>query len=193
MFFIFPQSIQTLIYLLRIKEKFENTFTPPSVFTWWYSILNKWYQSRLLSNTEKINMNTPKTTGTVKVPKFDKENYRLWKIKMLLFIKAANPIFLDILRKGPFVPIQEIADTTVGTQTIRGSIVAKDPSKWTEPEREMVALDSHLMLIIIDSMEMSMFANIASCQSAKEMWDHIEVLCEGTEEVKENKKQILVT
>ena len=25
------------------------------------------------------------------------------------------------------------------------------------------------------------------------MWDHIEVLCEGTEEVRENKKQILVT
>ena len=98
---------------------------------------------------------------------------------MLLFIKAANPMFPDILRKGPFVPIQEIADTTVGTQTIRGSIVAKDPSKWTETEREKVALDSHLMHILIDSMEMSMFANIASCQSAKEMWDHIEVLYEG--------------
>ena len=49
------------------------------------------------------------------------------------------------------------------------------------------------MPILIDSMEMSMFANIASCTSAKEMWDHIEVLCEGTEEVRENKKQILVT
>ena len=71
--------------------------------------------------------------------------------------------------------------------------MAKDPSKWTEIEKEKVALDSHLMLILIDSMEMSMFANIASCTSAKEMWDHIEVLCEGTEEVRKNKKQILVT
>ena len=25
------------------------------------------------------------------------------------------------------------------------------------------------------------------------MWDHIEILCEGTEEVKENRRQILVT
>ena len=50
-----------------------------------------------------MSSNTPKTTGTVKVPKFDKENYNLWKIKMLLFIKAANPLYPDILKNGPFV------------------------------------------------------------------------------------------
>ena len=112
---------------------------------------------------------------------------------MMLFIKAANPLFPKILKNGPFIPQQEVAERTVGTVTIPRSYEAKDPFKWTKTEKEKVALDSHLMLIIIDSMELSIFANIASCTSAKEMMDHIEIICEGTEEVREKMRQILVT
>ena len=103
---------------------------------------------------------------------------------MLLFIKAANPLYPEILKNGPFIPQQEIPEKTIGTLTIPRSYEANDPSKWTETKKEKVALDSHLMLIHIDSMDNSMFRNIASSNSAKEMWDHIEILCEGTEEVR---------
>ena len=44
----------------------------------------------------------------VKIPKFDKDNYNLWKMKMMLFMKATNPMFPDILKNGPFVPLEEI-------------------------------------------------------------------------------------
>lgn len=81
-------------------------------------------------------------------------------------------------------------ETTVGTSIVPSHYVAKE---WTNSEKEKVALDSHLQLIIIDSMDLSIFGNIAVYGIAKEMWDHIEVLCEGTEEVRENKKQILLS
>ena len=132
-------------------------------------------------------------TCNIKIPKFDKENYSLWKMKMMLFMKATNPMFPEILKNGPFVPVEEVPKTTAGTSIVPATVKAKDPSKWNDSEKEMVVLDSHLQLIIIDSMELSMFGNIASYKTAKEMWENIEILCEGTEEVRENKRQILVS
>ena len=137
-------------------------------------------------------MSTQKTCN-IKIPKFDKENYSLWKMKMMLFIKATNPMFPDILKNGPFIPLEEIPETTSGIAIIPAYMKPKDQSKWNDTEKEKVALDSHLQLIIIDSMELSMFRNIASYKTTKEMWENIEILCEGTEEVRENKRQILVS
>ena len=112
---------------------------------------------------------------------------------MMLFMNATNPMFPEILKNGPFVPVEEVPETTAATSIVPATVKAKDPSKWNDSEKEMVALDSHLQLIIIDSMELSMFGNIASYKTAKEMWENIEILCEGTEEVRENKRQILVS
>lgn len=54
-------------------------------------------------------------------------------------------------------------------------------------------MDGCLQLIIIDFMNFTMFRSIAPYENAKRMWYHIEVLCEGTEEVRENIKHILVS
>lgn len=70
---------------------------------------------------------------------------------------------------------------------------AKEQSVYNESNKEKVALDGCLQLIIIELMDLSMFGNIIIFESARRMWDHIEVLCEGIEEVRENKRQILVS
>ncbi|KAK1369485.1 hypothetical protein POM88_035577 [Heracleum sosnowskyi] len=38
-----------------------------------------------------------------------------------------------------------------------------------------------------------MCGNVIGCSSAKEMWNKIELLCEGSEEVKDNQRQILIS
>ena len=43
--------------------------------------------------------------GTVKIPMFDRENYAMWKKKMLLFLQVANSKFPVILRNGPLIPM----------------------------------------------------------------------------------------
>ena len=48
---------------------------------------------------------TTQKVGTVKSPLFDKENYIMWKKKMLLFLQVANPKYLDMLKKGPKIPM----------------------------------------------------------------------------------------
>ena len=43
--------------------------------------------------------------SNVKIPIFDKENYGLWKKKMMLFLQVANPKYLGVLKNGPKIPM----------------------------------------------------------------------------------------
>ena len=73
--------------------------------------------------------------------------------------------------------------------------VAKKPSEFLDAEKEKVALDDYLQLILLDSLTLdrAMCGNVIGCSSAKDMWNKIELLCEGSEEVRENQRQKLVS
>ena len=47
----------------------------------------------------------------IKVPPFDKDDYNNWKLKMLLYIRATNPLYIGILENGPFVPMKIIPES----------------------------------------------------------------------------------
>ncbi|KAK1401825.1 hypothetical protein POM88_001430 [Heracleum sosnowskyi] len=134
-------------------------------------------------------------SNSIKIPAFDKENYSIWKRKILLFIKAANPLYPGILENGPFIPRKEIEATTVNGEVIPAHWVPKDPSEFLEPEKEKMVLDDHLQLILLDSLTLdkAMCGSVISCTSAKEMWIRLALLCEGSEEVKGNQRQILIS
>ncbi|KAK1373475.1 hypothetical protein POM88_029668 [Heracleum sosnowskyi] len=145
------------------------------------------YISEILKKMQKSN--------SIKIPAFDKENYNIWKRKILLFIKAANPLYPGILENGPFIPRKEIEATTVNGEIVPAHWVPKDPSEILEPEKEKMVLDDHLQLILLDSLTLdkAMCGSVISCTSAKEMWIRLALLCEGSEEVKGNQRQILIS
>ena len=137
---------------------------------------------------------TTQKTGSIKVPQFDRDHYRLWKMKMLLFIRASNPMYLSILKNGPYIPMKTIEATAGagGSRTPAGT-VPKEMSEYTDTDKEYVRLDTGLMLIIVDSTDKEMSYQIMNCTSGKHMWDTIELLMEGTAEVKENRLDILTS
>ena len=138
-------------------------------------------------------MNTQKV-GNIKVPPFERANYNLWKKKMTLFLKTMNPMFSEILVKGPFVPMK--AGTPTEDQElarITPAPVPKVPSEFTAADNDLVVLDTHLQLYIVESMDVEMSHQILNCESAKHMWDTIETIMEGTEEVRENRNDILTS
>ena len=130
-------------------------------------------------------MNTQKISS-IKIPTFDKANYTLWKKKMMLFIKMANPFYIQILKNGPFIPMVRVEESTDGDMVIPAHFAQKDPSEYSDPEKEKVSLDSSLQLILIESLDNVMYNNIVNCDTAKQIWEKIEILCEGTEEVRSN-------
>ncbi|KAL8118766.1 hypothetical protein AgCh_016318 [Apium graveolens] len=82
------------------------------------------------------------------------------------------------------VRVEKLTD---GDMFIPAHYAPKDPSQYTEPEKEKVFLDSSLQLILI------MYNNIVNCDTVKQIWEKIEILCEGTEEVRSNQRRILIS
>ena len=137
-------------------------------------------------------MNTQKISS-IKIPTSDKANYTLWKKKMMLFIRMANLLYIQILKNGPFIPMVRVEESTDGDMVIPAHFAPKDPSEYSDPEKEKVSLDSSLQLILIESLDNVIYNNIVNCDTAKQIWKKIEILCEGTEEVRSNQRRILIS
>ena len=83
--------------------------------------------------------------GSIKVPPFDRDNYNLWKKKMMLFMKASNPLYIGILLIGPYVPMEVVAEsTTTAGIRIPSSSTPRDPSKYTETAKKLINLNTSL-------------------------------------------------
>ena len=52
-------------------------------------------------------------------------------------------------------------------------------------------LDDDLQLILVESLDPVMYNVVVNCTNAKQIWDTLEIINEGSEEVKQNKKEIL--
>lgn len=69
----------------------------------------------------------------------------------------------------------------------------KDPSKYAADEKEDASLDISLQLILVESLDSVMHTHVLNCRDARHIWETIEVVNEGTEEVRENRLEILTS
>ena len=81
-------------------------------------------------------MSTQKVSS-VKIPLFDKENYGLWKKKMMLFIQVTNPKYLGVLKNGPKIPMVIVAESIKNNiVVVAARTYPKDPADYTPDEKE---------------------------------------------------------
>jgi gag-polypeptide of LTR copia-type/Zinc knuckle len=107
-------------------------------------------------------------------PFFDGTDYSYWKNRMQVFLRAQDYELWKIVSKGP-AQLPEEEDTWTREQ------IKKDTLNWS-------ALN--MMQCAIHPKE---FSRVSSCKSAKEMWDKLQLIYEGTSEVRETKASILVS
>ena len=69
----------------------------------------------------------------------------------------------------------------------------KDPTRYTPDEKEDASLNINLQLILVESLDSAMYNYVVNCKDAKHIWDKIEIINEGIEEVTENKLEILTS
>ena len=131
--------------------------------------------------------------SSIKIPPFDRDNYILWKKKMLLFLDMANTTYGELLKNGPFTPMILVLETSVGDEIVPAKLVPKDPSIYSDSENEKITMNKSLQLILIKSLDLVMYNNIVNCTSGKQIRETIEILCEVSTEVKDNQKKILVS
>ncbi|XP_063941220.1 uncharacterized protein LOC135149427 [Daucus carota subsp. sativus] len=70
--------------------------------------------------------------------------------------------------------------------------VPKELFEYTDEENEQMNLDDALQLILVESLDPVMCNVVVNCTNAKQTWDTLEIINEGSEEVRDNKKEILM-
>ena len=92
--------------------------------------------------------------SSVKIPVFDKENYGLWKKKMMLFLQVANPKYMGVLKNGPKIPMVIVAESIENNIVVSAArTYPKDPADYTADEKEDASLDINLQLILVESLD----------------------------------------
>ncbi|KAJ9546343.1 hypothetical protein OSB04_018886 [Centaurea solstitialis] len=122
-------------------------------------------------------------TGSAgKPPRFNKDNFSLWKTRMELFLSGSDPQIPYFLENGPHVPTQPVhAVPPAGDQPgIPARELVKPVTDWNDEDRRLVNIDTKARSLIAMSLPDDVFHSVCHLRSAKEIWDTLCVQYEGT-------------
>ncbi|KAD5961007.1 hypothetical protein E3N88_12480 [Mikania micrantha] len=123
--------------------------------------------------------------GTLnKPPMFTPEDYDTWKVRMEGFIRNQDFKLWKSVLEGPFIP-------TVHGAGASGAPVPKDPALYSDEDYKRMEVDSKALWLIQMPIPNSIIHAFKKCKSAQELWNSLQHMYEGYEDVKENKKDML--
>ena len=133
-----------------------------------------------------LQTNMAKLGGVSKPPLCNREKFSNWKIRMQAYMDAIDEELFETILNGPYVPTK-LAPTPEDPDRM----AIKLRTEWTDNEKKAVQLDKKAKNILFMSLEDELFENVVNCRTAKEIWEALLVMHEGTEEVRENKQSLL--
>uniref|UniRef100_A0A2N9FQY8 CCHC-type domain-containing protein n=1 Tax=Fagus sylvatica TaxID=28930 RepID=A0A2N9FQY8_FAGSY len=120
--------------------------------------------------------------STHRPPLFIGSDYGYWKNRMIMYIKGQDYHVWRIIANGPHIP----------TKTVEGATLVKLESEWNEADVKLIELNCKAMSTLYCALDPIEYNRVSGCDSAKEIWDKLEVTYEGTNQVKESKMNMLV-
>ena len=106
-------------------------------------------------------------------PLFTGENYPFWKVRMQIFVESVDRGIRDAVLNGPFVLVNVVNEVQE----------PKSFAQWTADENRRAQYD----VLTLDE-----FYRISVCISAHKMWEILRVTHEGTDDVKQARKNSLI-
>ncbi|KAH9697592.1 hypothetical protein KPL71_023665 [Citrus sinensis] len=116
--------------------------------------------------------------STTRPPYFDGNDYPYWKTMMRIYLQALDYEIWEIVNDGPFMPL---------TKNEVGEDIPKPSRDWNEFQKRKASLNSKAMNALFCALDKKEFHRVSSCESAHEIWHKLEVVYEGTNQVKESK------
>ena len=120
---------------------------------------------------EGANINRP--------PGFDGEHYTFWKMRIRTYIRAQGYRLWQIIENGNLVPRTEAG-------------VPKTEEQYTEGDWAMIEMNFKAMHILQSALTPKEYFRVSHLETAKEMWDALQVAHEGTSGVKDRRVETLV-
>ena len=108
-----------------------------------------------------------------RAPIFDGENYDYWKECMSIHIQSVDMEVWDSVVNGRF-QLQVVAN---------GIALEKPKADWSDDDKNKVQYDLKALNILISSLGVNEYHSVSHCKTAKAMWDALETLHEGTNDV----------
>ena len=100
----------------------------------------------------------------------------------MIFFQANSYEEWNIISKGPKIP----------SKLVNSIKVPKEESEYNEDDFRMIQLNAKAKHTLYRALHPSEFNRISSCDTAKQIWDKLEVTHEGTNQVKESRINMLV-
>ncbi|GKU99723.1 hypothetical protein SLEP1_g12527 [Rubroshorea leprosula] len=119
---------------------------------------------------------------TTRPPFFDGTNYNYWKNRMKVFMLANVPKVWIVTMKGPYVPMKVVGEREV----------SKEEVEWNDEDLGNIMINNKAINMLQCALNPTEFHRVSECDTAKEMWDMLEVTHEGTSQVKESKINRLI-
>ena len=132
-----------------------------------------------------------KDTG-IKIHVLEKEDHFYWKVKMHLHLLYLDDSYVKCIEKGPHVPMKLVIGINPDGSIVDDKFVPKSVSKFIEEDEKEVHKNKKAMNILFNGLDKNMFDNVINCTTSEEVWDTIQTLYEGTEQVRENKIHLLI-
>jgi hypothetical protein len=120
---------------------------------------------------------------TTRPPFFDGSNYTYWKNRMKIFLTSQDVGTLKSITYGYTPPV---------CTNEQKEIVLKELCNFTKEDNQDMQTNAKAMNSLICAIDPNEFNKISSCTTAKEIWDKLEIIHEGTSEVKESRINMLV-
>jgi len=109
-------------------------------------------------------------------------DYQFWKICMKICIESIDQGIWDAIINEP----------NICKHVVDNKEVEKPWNLWTGEERKLAQYDSTTNNILMYSLNMDDVFRVSQCKSANDMCDVIEVIHEGTNDVKRARKHDLI-
>ncbi|XP_063949970.1 uncharacterized protein LOC135152795 [Daucus carota subsp. sativus] len=102
---------------------------------------------------------------------------------MRMHLLSLDPSYINCIEKGPHVPVKINTALRLDGSEREDVEVPKNRSEFTEEDEKEVQKDNKAMNILFNGIDDDMFDSVINCPTAKEVWDTIQTLCEGTDQL----------
>src|ERR1043165_4167165 len=123
----------------------------------------------------------PEDNSITRPPLFSSAKYTFWKNRMKNFIQAQSYQAWLVVENDPYEP----------TVVVDGQTVPKPPDTYTPEDFRRLRENANAINMLHCAVTDSEYNRISGCETAKEIWDKLEVTYEGTSKVKEAKIDLL--
>ncbi|XP_075077269.1 uncharacterized protein LOC142164005 [Nicotiana tabacum] len=118
-------------------------------------------------------------------PRFNGQYYGWWMTKMHDFIMAEDSELWDVICDGPFVPMKTIGEPAV--------TVPKTRKEYNDVDSKAIEKHFRAKKILVCGISPDEYNRISFCQTAKEIWEALQIAHEGKTQVKQSKIDMLTT